>query len=193
MEDSAFDLSETLGDLLGIRIGRIQADEFTFGTGGNTQPQGYVTGASQGIQAASSTSLAADDLYKLKHSVDPAYRSMPGVGWTFHDQILLAIKLLKDGMGRYLWQSGLSGGKPDTIDGDGYFINQSQASVIVSGAKTVVYGALKKYKIRDVSQIRMRRLVERYADADQEGFVMFMRSDGQLLDAGTHPLKYLVH
>jgi HK97 family phage major capsid protein len=192
LEDSAFDLAQTLGELLGIRIGRIQADEFTFGTGAS-QPIGYVTGATQGVQAASSTAIAADDLYKLKHSVDPAYRSQPGVGWTFHDQILLAIKLLKDGTGRYLWQPGLATGQPSTIDGDPYFINQSQASTITSGNKTVVYGALRKFKIRDVSAIRMRRLVERYADSDQEAFVMFMRSDALLIDAGTHPIKYLVH
>ena len=193
MEDSAFDLAAILGELLGIRIGRVQADEFTTGLGGAGVPQGYVTGATQGVQAASSTAIAADDLYSLKHSVDPAYRAAPGVGFTFHDQILLAIKKLKDGMGRYLWQMSLAGGKPDTIDGDPYFINQSQASTIASGNKTVVYGALQKFKIRDVSQIRLRRLVERFADSDQEGFVMFMRSDSQLLDAGTHPIRYLVH
>jgi HK97 family phage major capsid protein len=64
---------------------------------------------------------------------------------------------------------------------------------IASGNKTVIYGALRKFKIRDVSAIRMRRLVERYADSDQEAFVMFMRSDANLVDAGTHPIKYLVH
>jgi HK97 family phage major capsid protein len=192
LEDSAFDLAQTLGELLGIRIGRIQANEFTTGTGAS-QPVGYVTGAVSGQTAASSTAIAADDLYKLKHSVDPAYRAQPGVGWTFHDQILLAIKLLKDGTGRYLWQPGLAVNAPSTIDGDPYYINQSMVSAIASGNKTVVYGALRKFKIRDVSAIRMRRLVERYADSDQEAFVMFMRSDAVLVDAGTHPLKYLVH
>jgi HK97 family phage major capsid protein len=193
LEDSAFDLAATLGELLGIRIGRIQADDFTFGLGGANQPQGYVTGATQGVQAILPTALSADDLYKLKHSVDPAYRVQPGVGWTFHDQILLSIKLLKDGFGRYLWQPGLAGGVPATVDNDPYYINQSMTSTISSGQKTIVYGALKKFKIRDVSSIRMRRLVERFADADQEAFVLFMRADSQLLDAGTHPIKFLVH
>lgn len=192
MEDSAFDLAAVLGELLGIRIGRIQADHLTTGTG-NSQPFGYVTAATQGFQAASSTAIAADDLYNLKHSVDPAYRSQAGVGWTFSDPILLKIKLLKDGLGRYLWQSSLAGGIPDRLDNDPIYINQSQSQTIASGKITVAYGALKKYVIRDVSQIRLRRLVERYADSDQEGFVMFMRSDANLVDAGTHPIKYLVH
>jgi HK97 family phage major capsid protein len=193
MEDSAFDLAATLGELLGIRIGRIQADDFTFGLGGAGQPQGYVTGATSGVTAALNNAISADDLYKLKHSVDPSYRVLPGVGWTFNDQILLSIKLLKDGLGRYLWQPGLAGGVPGTIDNDPYYINQSMTSTISTGKKTIVYGALKKFVIRDVSSIRLRRLVERFADADQEAFVMFQRADSQLLDAGTHPIKFLVH
>ncbi len=78
MEDSAFNLADTLGNLLGIRIGRIQADHFTTGTGA-AQPTGIITGATSGVTAASSSAIAADDLYTLKHSVDPAYRNGDGV------------------------------------------------------------------------------------------------------------------
>jgi HK97 family phage major capsid protein len=192
MEDSAFDLAAMLGELLGIRIGRIQADHFTTGTGAS-QPTGYITAGTQGITAASPTAISADDIYNLKHSVDPAYRIQGGVGFTMHDQILLRVKLLKDGLGRYLWQASLAGGAPDTLDGDPIYINQSMASTVSSGTITMAYGALKKYVIRDVSQVRLRRLVERFADSDQEAFLMFMRSDANLLDAGTHPIKYTKH
>lgn len=192
MEDSAFDLASTLGELLGIRIGRIQADHFTTGTGAG-QPAGFITAGTKGRTAASSTAISTDDLYQLKHAVDPEYRRQPGVGWVMHDKILMQIKLLKDGLGRPLWQQSIAGGVPDTIDNDPIFIDQSMDNTIASGKNTVAYGALKKYVIRDVSQIRLRRLVERYADSDQEGFVMFMRADGNLLDAGTHPLQYMQH
>ena len=108
-----------------------------------------------------------------------------------HDQILLYIKKLKDGAGRYLWQSSLAGSRPDTIDGQPIQINQSMANAVTNNAFTIVYGASEKFKVRWVAQLRMRRLVERYADADQEGFVAFMRADSNLLDAGTHPLKMM--
>jgi HK97 family phage major capsid protein len=55
----------------------------------------------------------------------------------------------------------------------------------------VVFGALNKYKVRQVQTLRVRRLVERYAELDQEGFVGFLRQDGNLLDAGTNPVKYI--
>jgi HK97 family phage major capsid protein len=192
MEDTAFNMAALLGELLGIRIGRILSDEFTV-TGAGAAPSGIVTAATAGITAASATAVAGDDIYGLKHSVDPAYRTGPGVGFMFHDKILLAIKKLKDGFGRYLWQASLAGGAPDTLDGDPITINQSMASTIASGAITMLYGKLNKYKIRDVSEVRLRRLVERFADADQEAFLMFSRHDGQLIDAGTHPVKVLTH
>src|SRR5262249_45286397 len=112
-------------------------------------------------------------------------------GWMFHDSILLAVKKLKDGMGRYLFQASLAGSAPDTLDGDPIHINQSMASTIATANKTMLYGTLSNYKIRDDSEVRLRRLTERYADADQIGFVLFSRHDGNLLDAGTRPVKYL--
>ena len=189
MQDSAFDLAMILGSLLGERLGRILADYYTTGTG-SSQPQGIVTGATLGVTAASATAIAADEIYKLKHSVDPAYRN--GAGWMMHDQVLLYVKLLKDGQGRYLWQSSLAGGAPDTIDGQPLTINQSMASSVATTNKTMLYGDFSKFKIREVGEIRLRRLVERYADVDQEGFVAFFRADSRLIDGGTHPIKYLV-
>lgn len=188
LEDSAFDLAVYLADLLGIRIGRIQADHFTTGTG-SSQPQGLVGAATLGVTTASPTAITADELYNLKHAVDPAYRM--GASWMFHDKILLYLKKLKDGIGRYLWQSSLAEGRPDTIDGDPITINQSMDNSVAALKNVVLYGDMKKYKIRDVAEVRMLKLVERYADADQTGFVMFMRADGNLLDAGTHPVQLM--
>lgn len=188
MEDSAINLAEVIGELFGIRLGRSQADYFTFGSGAG-QPTGFLTAATLGVTSASATAIAADELYNLKHSVDPWYR--PDACWTFHDQVYLYIKKLKDGQGRYLWQSGMAADAPDQIDGDPIHVNQSMANSVSNNNITVAYGQFKKFKIRDVARVRMRRLVERYADFDQEGFVGFMRCDSNLLDAGTHPIKYL--
>lgn len=188
LQDSAFDLAEYLAEALGIRIGRIQADHFTFGTAAG-QPNGVVNAATLGITTASPTAIAADEIYALKHSVDPAYR--PGAGFMFHDQVLLYLKKLKDGNGRYLWQSSLAEGRPDTFDGDPITINQSMSNAVAATNLTMLYGNYKKYKVRDVAEIRMLRLVERYADQDMTGFVMFTRCDGNLIDAGTHPVKTL--
>jgi HK97 family phage major capsid protein len=58
-------------------------------------------------------------------------------------------------------------------------------------AKTVLFGELSKYLVREVSGAVVRRLVERYADYNQTGYILFARFDGDLIDAGTHPVKYI--
>lgn len=192
LQDSAFDVASLLGSMLGERLARAQNTYFTTGTGAN-QPRGIVTASTLGVTAASATAVTFDEILGLIHSVDPAYRAESGVGFMFHDSILLAVRKLKDGQSRYLWDpAGPAGGKPATLWGYPYTINQDMQSSLATGTKTFLFGALNKYKVRDVGQIRLRRLVERYADADQEGFVAFARGDGNLLDSGVAPVKHLI-
>jgi HK97 family phage major capsid protein len=190
LEDSAFMLGDELFPMLGERIGRKQEVDFTTGTG-SSQPQGVVTGAALGVTAASSSTITGDEIISLIHSVDPAYRRDPSFRLMFHDSILAIIRKLKDGIGRYLFEEGQNGA-PDKIKGVEYVINQNMDSGIVTGAKPMLAGPFRKFKIRDVNKIRLVRLEERYAEADQVGFIAYMRSDSHLLDAGTHPIKHLL-
>jgi HK97 family phage major capsid protein len=189
LQDSAFNLDAFLASKLGTRLARITNDHFTTGTGAS-QPTGVVTGATLGVTAASSTAIAADELIDLEHSVDPAYR--PNARYMMADSTLKAIKKLKDGVGQYLWQSGLAVREPDTINGHPYTVNQSMAA-IGSGNKPLLFGDFSKYFIRRVVGVQVLRLTERYADYNQTGFLAFQRWDGNLVDAGTHPIKYLVN
>ena len=124
------------------------------------------------------------------HSVDPAYRQ--GAAWMFHDNIMLHLRKLLDGIGRPLWADGPNGTLPPTLKGYPYFINQDMQSSVATGTKTVLFGQLSKYKIRQVNNVRFFRLTERYRDNDQDGFGAFIESDGNLLTAGTAPVKHLL-
>lgn len=188
MQDSGFDIAGWVGEQCGERVGRGMNRKLTTGSGA-AEPYGIVNSSTNGVTAASATAFTFDELYSLKHSVDVAYRQ--GAGWMMHDSILLAIKKLKDGNGRYLFQASTSAGAPDTIDSDPISVNNHMASSVATTAKTVLYGNFRKYKVRRVAGIRVRHLVERYAEKDQDGFVAFLRFDGNLLDAGTHPIKHL--
>jgi HK97 family phage major capsid protein len=131
-------------------------------------------------------------LVDLLHAVDPAYRNLPTSKWMFHDSTLKALRLLVDGNNRPLWQPGLTAGFgqgfPETILDKPYVINNDMP-VMAANAYSVLYGDLSKYKVRRVaSGTTVLRLVERYADYLQVGYIGFLRADGQLLDAGTHPI-----
>ena len=193
MEDSAFDLSSELGRLLGERIARITNNHFTVGTG-SSQPNGLVTASSAGVTAAATGAIVAAELIDLVHSLDPAYRnSALNTGFMLEDATIKALRKLVDSDGRYMWSDGggLLGSQQDSLLGWPVTVNQDVGS-LATGVKTVVFGAFKKYVIRDVAGLRLRRLVERYAENDQEAFIAFSRHDGDLLDAGTDPSVVLV-
>jgi HK97 family phage major capsid protein len=191
LQDSAFDLNQILADMLGERLGRILNEHFTTGTG-SAQPNGIVTAAATGVTGGVSATpaITGDNLIDLIHSVDPAYRT--GARFMMADSTIALVRKLKDGDNQYLWQPGLQAGVPDRLLGYSVTINQDMADPAAS-AKSVLFGDLSKYKIRQVRGIRMRRLVERYADTDQEAFIAFIRADGDLLDAGVDPVKLFVH
>lgn len=188
MQDSAFDLNVHLASVLGTRIGRITNTHFSTGDGSG-KPSGIVTGASSGVTAAGTDTVTADELIDLVHSIDPEYRKI-GAKWMFNDGTLKALKKLKDGEGRPLWNPGLALREPDTLLGYGYVINQDVAA-LATGSKSILFGALQKYHIRDIMGVTVLRLVERYAEYAQVGFLAFSRHDGRMLDAGTDPVKYI--
>jgi HK97 family phage major capsid protein len=188
LQDTAFNLEEFLGRALGERIGRITNDHFTTGDG-SSKPNGIVTASTLGKTGANgqTTSVTYADLVDLMHSVDPAYRG--NAVWMLHDSTLKAIKKLVDSQGRPLWSAGLASGDPDTILGSRFVVNQSMP-VMAASAKSILYGDCSKYLIRDVSDIQLVRLNERYGEYHQVGFLAFYRGDGDLLDAGTNPVKH---
>jgi HK97 family phage major capsid protein len=64
---------------------------------------------------------------------------------------------------------------------------------MAADAKSVLFGDFSKFVIRDVRGFTLVRLDERYADYHQVGFLAFLRTDSDLLDAGTHPIKHYVN
>lgn len=188
LQDSAISIPAFLGEILGERLGRITNTHFTTGDG-TGKPRGIVTAASLGKAAASATAIAADELIDFVHSVDPAYRSAPGVAWQFSDTFFRDARKLKGSDNNYLWQPGLSVGEPDRLLGHPFVINQDIA-VPATTAKVAVFGDMSRYWIRDVQGVILLRLDELYAANLQVGFIAFLRTDGDLLDPGTDPVKF---
>jgi HK97 family phage major capsid protein len=194
IQDNAINAAERIGTMLGDRIARITNRHFTVGTGSG-QPKGIVTAAtSSGVTTASATAVSYDEIVDLVHSVDPAYRT--DAKFMFHDNVLKALKKMKvpqfsgDTAGYPLWVAGMSVKEPDRIDGYAYVINQHMPLAAAS-QKAILFGALEKYLIRDVRDVTVMRLDELFAQCRQVAFLAFSRHDGDLLDAGTHPVKYL--
>jgi HK97 family phage major capsid protein len=186
--DSIFNMEQLLGDLLGERLGRRANQELTVGDG-TGDPNGIVTAAALGVTAASATAITWDEVMGLEHSVDPAYRQSPKCRYMFHDNILLALRRLKDGQGNYLWQMGdVKGGYPATFNGRPYSINQAMAGTQATAARVVLFGDFGKYFVRKVGS----PIIGAIQDKDfwpGFGIAGYIRIDGELAD--TNAVKYL--
>ena len=181
LQDSAFALDSFITRKFGQRLGRITARHYATGTG-SEQPTGLITAADVGYTSTSSTTIGYVDLLRLKHSVDPAYRNMGDCRWLFNDSTLLMLKEMLDDNGRPLWKPSIADGTPDLIDSDPYVVDQGVAKA-GAGAVPMAYGDLSEYVIRDVMGFQLHRMVEKYIDYGQIGFLAFLRSDANLMDS----------
>lgn len=101
------------------------------------------------------------------------------------------------------WPSALSAdqqtnGAPDVIDGHGYVVNQNMAQMGANN-RSVLFGDFQSYKWRDVvgpgsnAGMRLRKLVELFAQSDQTAYAALCRFDGDLKNAGDDPVQALIH
>lgn len=189
VQDAFIDLEAYVQAILAMRLGRIQNLHFTNGTG-TGQPFGIVPRAALGKAGITGQTLSViyDDLVDLEHSVDPLYRVQPGVGYMMHDSSVKVIRKIKDTQGRPIfvpgYEQGNPGGAPDRLMGRSIHINQDMP-VMAANAKSILFGQLSKYVVRDVMDLTLFRMTDSaFTLNGQVGFVGFMRSGGNLIDAG---------
>lgn len=191
LQDSMIDIESYIQTLLAVRLGRITSTYYATGTG-TAQPRGLVTGAALGKTGTTgqTASVIYEDLVDLEHSVDPAYRRNAGVGYMMHDSSLKVIRKIKDSQGRPIFVPGyeanavIQGGAPDTLMGRPIYICQEMATM-AANAKSILFGDFSKYIIRDVMDLTLFRMTDSaFTLLGQVGFVAFMRSGGNLVDAG---------
>lgn len=194
LQDSNVDIEAFVRARLVTRLGRITNTHFTTGTGSG-QPNGIITAASAGVTAANSTSQVSAITYgsiiDLIHSVDPAYRALGNCKFMMNDASVKVLRKIVDGSSRPIFVPGYdatSGGaalsQPDMLCGYPIVINQDIATMAAS-AKSIAFGDFSFYTIRDVMDISMFRFTDSaYTKLGQVGFLAWMRSGGNFVDAG---------
>ncbi len=189
LQDSSFDLESLLANLLAESFGRGMNKDLTIGNG-TGKPKGIIHSAVASDAAPAATAIKFDDLADLIKSVDSNY-AING-RFMFNHNTLWSLMKVKDTTGRYIWQEGAKDGTPPMIFAKPYTLNDHMPD-IGAGNTSVLFGDFSKFKIRMVKDFRVIRLNELLAEYLSIGIFGFARLDGLLLDAGTHPIKKLVH
>lgn len=187
IQDSAIDVIAFVVNRLATRIARIQNTHFTTGAG-TTLPDGIIPKSGTGKTGTTGQTLTViyDDLVDLKHSVNRAYRG--NAKFMMNDLSLAIVSKIKDTTGRPIWTPGefdpqAATSAPDTLLGFQIVTNDDMA-VMAANAKSIAFGDLSKYMIRDVSNsTSMRRFDDSaFALLGQVGFCGWTRSGGNLID-----------
>ncbi|MEM8738268.1 MAG: phage major capsid protein [Planctomycetota bacterium] len=188
LQDSAQDVEGYITRKATERIGRAFNRYSTVGTG-TGQPEGILTGGSLGVEAVAANAIEYEEILDLIHSVDAAYRNLPGFGLMMHDTTLAAIRKMKDDAGSYIWSAGAAGA-PNQVLGYRYTVNNHMPQLTAgAGSKVLVAAAFGKIVVRDVTTPVIIRAVEKFAYDGLVGFKIDSRHDCRVGDASA--IKWL--
>ncbi|UXZ20668.1 phage major capsid protein [Pseudomonas sp. YeP6b] len=180
LQDSGIDMEAFLAGRISKRCGRTRNRLIVQGTGAAetdsapAQPKGLEASVSLGSVTASAAKFTWQEVNSLIHSVDPAYRAAPKFRLAFNDKTCQAMEEMVDGNNRPLWLPGIDSDRPATILKQQYVIDQAIAD-IAAGKKFMYAGDFNELILRAVRSLTLKRLVERYAEFGQVGFLAFLR------------------
>ena len=131
--------------------------------------------------APASGAFRANNLIDLMFSATAPYRNSASAGWLVKDATLGAIRKLKDGAGRYLFEPAAIVGQPDSFLGKPIQTDPNVAAVAL-GAKSVAFGDFSAYFVRMAGGVRFERSDDFKFDTDQVAFRPVIRADGVTAD-----------
>jgi len=177
IQDSGIDLVSYLARQAAEAVGYKVNDLLAVGTGTN-EPNGIVTASGSGITGGTASgAFTADNLIDLIHSVDSAVAARPATALQMRRATLGAVRKLKDGDGRYLFEYGAAG--EPRILGERIVENPFVPAVAAS-AKSVLYGDMSSYHVRQVGGIEVARSDDFAFDTDEIVWRVSMRIWGDL-------------
>jgi HK97 family phage major capsid protein len=186
LQDSSIDVVAMVYKRINDRLGRTMNTAFTVGSG-SAQPNGLVTAASVGKTGTTGQTLTIiyDDLVDLIDSIDYAYMGAT-LRFMTSQSMRKVLRKIKDTTGRPIWtpnyDAGIAGGFTDQLLGYELVLNNDFA-VPAANAKSMAFGDMSKYMIRDAMQLTLFRFDDSaYAKLGQVGFLAWMRAGGNLID-----------
>jgi HK97 family phage major capsid protein len=182
------EFEETMSQMLAERIRRASQPHFNSGNGVG-KPLGFLHGGVKGEDCLADF-VTYNNIENLYESVHPDYRAKGS--WMVHDNTKKVLRNLVDNNGNQIFFDAKSSGQNPFLLGKPVIINNDMP-VIGAGNKSIAFGDFSKYKIRIVEPYFLTKIKERYAENNQSAYIMFVRMDGKILDAGTNPIKYLQH
>lgn len=157
-------------------LGVLVADDFGIGTG-------------QDITSGSTGAIDPDDIYDVIYNEKSQYRRSGR--WVMGRSTVKAVRLLKDGEGRWMWEPSMQVGEPSRLVG--YPISESEFfPTYGTGVYAAIFGDFSHYYIMEALPFQIKLLTELYAETDEVGYICRREVDGRpMLEEAFTRLKLL--
>ena len=182
LRSSALPIEGIINQRIAYKLGVTEEKAFLTGSG-QQRPLGVFTASSDGVPTSrdvstgnTTTSITFDGLIECKYSVKAAY--WPRASWTFHRDAIKQLVKLKDGEGQYIWRESVRAGEPDTLLGRPIDISEFAPNTFTTGLYVGLFCDWSFYWIVDALDLTIQRLIELYAETNQDGFIIRAETDG---------------
>lgn len=179
---SAMPSDEIVMQRLAYKFGVTEEKGFMLGTG-QQQPLGVFVASNDGIPTSrdvstgnTTTAMTFDGLKETKYSVKAQYQRTGE--WIFHRDGIKMLSKLKDGDGQYLWQTSVQDGEPDRLLSRPVNMSEYAPNTFTTGQYVGIFGDFSNYWIADALDMQIQRLIELYAESNQDGFIARKETDG---------------
>jgi HK97 family phage major capsid protein len=179
---SALPIEQIVMSRMAYKLGITQEKAYLTGDG-MQKPLGLFTASADGIPTSrdistgnTATAITFDGLIEAKYGVKAQY--WPKSDWLFHRDAVKNIVKLKDGDGQYIWRMSVKDGEPDMLLGRPMMISEYAPNTFTSGLYVGLFGDFSYYWIVDSLDLQVQRLVELYAETNQDGFIARYEGDG---------------
>jgi HK97 family phage major capsid protein len=188
LEDTGINMLDLISSDIGESIARQGNKWFTNGAG-TTEPTGIVTALTTHTNYVFPTYSSSVDVdwydigVQMQDGLEEGYQSSPYCGFMFNRKIKTQLRLVCDALGRPMWQESLTVGEPTQFLGKPYTINADMPDFTdATKGPSIIYGDFNKFMIREVGEINLTVLRERYAELNCTGIVAFARYDSGCLN-----------
>lgn len=176
MNRTDFDLLSFIVRKVAQAIAEFLERELILGTDGKMVG---VTSTANGVTAAASAAVTADELLDLQMAIPEVYQG--NAVWLMHKDTLKAVRKLKDGDGNYLLNRDLTAAFGWSLLGKRVYVTQSMPRM-EAGKKAVVYGDMSGLYVKLAQNVELQVLVEKYATQHAVGVVGYVECDSDIVE-----------
>ena len=169
-------------DAIAYMIGITKEYMFLLGTG-NQEPLGLFVADAKGIPTTrdfstdmTTTNFTPDALKGVKYNLKGQY--MKTAKWLFHRDGVAKVAKLKDGEGRYIFDTANTVGAMDMLLNRPMLMSEYVPNTFTAGKYVGMFGDFSKYWTVNSMALRIKRLMELFARTSQVGIQFEVEFDG---------------